>query len=810
MQQPPTASGAARAASLWSGPLVCPLVGRICLLPLLRAARLTAVCVLAASVPVLPAMARPRVPTAGAATPVAGGRIAAIRVEGNQRIEPGTVLSYMAVQVGDPFAPDALDRSLKTLYATGLFSDVHLDRVGDTLVVRVKENPVVNEIAFEGNHKENEDSLSGAISLRPRAVFTPGRAEADRDKLLALYAQKGRFAAQVTPQIIRLPDNRVNVVYKIKEGKASVVARIVFVGNHAFSESRLRSVISTRETVWWKFLSSSDNYDPDHIDYDRELLRRFYLRNGYVDFIAGDPHAELSPDRGGFFVTFTIHEGARYRVGKISVYSKLPHLKGATLMRDIELRPGDWYDGDAIERAVTKISDDVRNRGYAFVDVAPRIVRKPKLHTVDLVFDVGEGERTYVERIDIVGNVRTEDRVIRREFRLAEGDAYNAELVRRTKQRLQDLGYFGKVSINTGPGSAPDRAILTTEIEEKSTGQLTLGGGYSTDVGALLNAGLSEKNFIGTGIDAGINGTLGTYENQLDLTATDPYFLGRNLVAGFDIFHIDNSNQTYTTYDERRTGLTLNLGYAFNDYLRQTWNYTIVDRNVYNVEAGSSIYITQQEGPSLLSQVGQTFTIDYRDSRLAPHKGFVIRLGTDFAGLGGDVHFVRAKIDGSYYVPLDRITHSTDWDIEFSAGAGNLFNIGSSQERIIDRFFLGGDNLRGFEAGGAGPRDITASTEDSLGGRFIWTQSTELHYPLPVSPDFGLTGRAFVDVGALSGVDRINNDTITDSTSPRVGAGIGVSWNSPFGLINVDVADPVVKQNHDKTQVFRFGFGTRF
>jgi outer membrane protein insertion porin family len=794
-------------------------------LPLSRAARLTAAAVFVAGTPALPASAQtatadsaapappPRPHRSHAATQATapeGGTIAAIRVEGNQRIEPGTILSYMTVQPGDTFDPDKLDRSLKTLYATGLFSDVSLDRVGDTLVVRVAENPIVNQIAFEGNHKETEEDLRNAIQLRPRAVFTPAEAEADRDRLLALYAQKGRFAAQVTPKLIRLSDNRVNVVFEIKEGRASVIARIVFVGNHAFTEARLRQVISSRETAWWRFLSSSDEYDADRTNYDRELLRRFYLRNGYIDFAVDESHAELSPDRGGFFVTFTIHEGQRYRIGKISIHNQLPHLDARLLHHDLAVRPGQWYDGDAVERTVTALSDDLRGRGYAFIDVEPRIVRLPGKPAVDLVFDVLPGDRVYVERIDIVGNTRTQDKVLRREFRLAEGDAYDAELVRRTKQRLQDLGYFGKVTIDTSQGSAPDKAVLTTTVTEKSTGSLSLGGGYSTQVGALLNSGLTEKNFIGSGVDAGINGTLGTLENQLDLSVTDPYFLDKNLVAGFDIFHIDNSNQYYTVYSERRTGATVNIGYQFNEYVRQTWNYTIVDRNVYNAYSGASVYITSQLGRSVLSQIGQVFTIDHRDSRLRPHKGWILRLGADYAGLGGTESFVRGKIDGSYFIPLDAITHTTDWDLEFSAGVGKLWDIGSSQERIIDRFFLGGDNLRGFQPAGVGPRDLTDPYEDAIGGRFIWTQSTELHYPLPVPPDFGVTGRAFVDVGALSGYTRIGDDKIIASSAPRMGAGVGVSWDSPFGLINIDIADAILKQPHDKPQVFRFGFGTGF
>ncbi|MBV9786004.1 MAG: outer membrane protein assembly factor BamA [Acidisphaera sp.] len=736
-----------------------------------------------------------------------GDTIQAIRIEGNQRIEPGTIQSYMLLAPGDPFDPDRIDRSLKTLYATGLFSDVSLRREGSTLVVHVAENPLVNRVAFEGNSHLTDEQLRAEVQLRPRAVFTTAQAQGDRQRLLDLYAHHARFAAKVDPKIIRLPENRVDVVFAINEGPPTLISRIAFVGNHAFGEGRLREVVNSRQSVWWRFLSTSDNYDPEHINFDKELLRRFYLRNGYADFEVQDATAELSPDRRSFFVTFLLHEGERYRVGKVSVDSKLPRLDGAVLLPDVQLGAGDTYDGDAVERSVTAIQDDVQNRGYAFVDVRPRIARDQAKHTVDLVFDVTEGPRVYVERIDIVGNTRTEDKVIRREFRLAEGDAFNAAAIRRSRQRLQDLGYFNNVNITSAPGSTPDRAVVTTTVQEKSTGELTVGGGYSTDAGALLNLGLRERNFIGTGVDAGINGTLGTKESQVDLSATDPYFLDRNLVAGFDIFDIVNNNQDISDYSEKRYGFTVNLGYEFNDHLRQSWNYSLVDRDVYDIASTASIYVQNQSGYSLLSQIGQTITLDYRDSRVDPHKGLVLRLGSDFAGIGGDAHFVRTKVDASYFIPLTYFTNDTDWGVVLSAGAGYLFQLGHV-ERIIDRFFLGGDNLRGFEAGGAGPHDT--STGDSLGGRFIWTQSTELHFPLPISPDLGLSGRAFVDVGALSQVNSYQGNPIIDDASPRVGAGVGVAWRTPFGLINIDVADPVVKKHYDKTQIFRFGFGTRF
>jgi outer membrane protein insertion porin family len=762
--------------------------------------------------PALPASAQSHAPRAArpAPPPRTGDVIHSIRIEGNRRIEDGTILSYMLLQPGDPFDPDRIDRSLKTLYATGLFQDVSLTRQGDTLVVHVAENPIVNRVAYEGNHKLPDDKLNDIVRLRPRSVFTPQQAQADRQHILDAYAKAGRYTATVEPQIIRLSDNRVDVVFRIDEGETTLISRIVFVGNHVFSEGDLRDVINSRETAWWRFLSTSDEYDPERVNFDRELLRRFYLKHGYADFEVSDATAELSPDRKSFFVTFVLHEGERYRVGRVSVVSHLPRLNGTDLKPLVELSQGDWYDGDAVERTVTALQDAVQNRGYAFVRVAPNVARDTAKHIVDLNFDISEGPRVYVERIDISGNTRTEDKVIRREFRLAEGDAFNAEQVRRSRQRLEDLGYFNTVRIDTAEGSAPDRAVLNTVVDEKSTGQFTIGGGYSTDVGALANVGLGEKNLIGTGIDGSINTTIAQKESQIDLAVTDPYFLDRNLVAGFDLFRIQNDQQVTSQYSERRTGVTFNLGYAFNDHLSQAWNYSVVQRTVYDVATSASLFIKDEAGTTLLSQIGQTLTLDYRDSRVDPHTGWAIRGGADYAGVGGDVHYVRTRGDARYYIPLDYFTGNADWDIAVSAGAGYLFNLGY-QEHIIDRFFLGGDNLRGFESGGAGPHDN--ATGDSLGGRFIYTQSTELRFPLPVSPDIGISGRAFVDVGGLSQASSTRvaaAQGITDISSPRVGAGVGISWKTPFGLINIDVADAVVKYNHDQTQVFRLGFGTRF
>jgi outer membrane protein insertion porin family len=508
-------------------------------------------------------------------------------------------------------------------------------------------------------------------------------------------------------------------------------------------------------------------------------------------------------------VTFVMSEGPRYRVGNLKIVSHLPHLDGSTLRGDLQMGKGDWFNGDSVTQTIQAMTSDVQGRGYAFVLVNPILKKHVDArgrHVVDVTFDIVEGPRVFVERIDISGNSRTEDKVIRREFQIAEGDAFNADAIKRSRQRLMDLQYFKNVGMNTEPGSAPDKIVLTTNVQEQSTGSLTIGGGYSSDDGALIDLGLNEKNLIGTGIDAGITGVLAQEASQIDLSVTDPYFLDRNLLLGGDLFHTTDDNQDVSGYEESRTGITVRTGYAFNNHMSQQVSYSLVDRDVYDIESGASLYITDEGGWSLLSEVGQTLTYDQRDSVLDPHKGYILRLGTDVAGLGGNSDYVRVKLDGGLYVPLDYFSGNSLWTLALSGSAGYLYNYGGTQY-IIDNFFLGGQNMRGFEQGGAGPHD--QATGDSLGGDFLWTQTTEVRFPLPISPDIGLTGRVFMDVGALSGVTE-KYGPVYGTPAPRVSAGVGFSWDTPFGLINIDLADPLVKYTDDKTQVFRFGFGTRF
>jgi outer membrane protein insertion porin family len=753
-----------------------------------------------------PQRPRPLPAANGPASPEVAVQV--IEVRGNQRIEADTVRSYMLLQPGDLYDAERQDRSLKSLYATGLFRDVRIARDGARVVVTVAENPIVNRVAFEGNRKLTDSNLNNEVQLRPRSVFTTQQVQADRQRILDAYARRGRFATTVEPKLIELDQNRVDVVFEIHEGDAALVARINFVGNRAFSDSKLREIVGTREQAWYRFFSSSDQFDPDRLAFDRELLRRYYLRAGYADVQVTNATAELAPDRSGFFLTYTIDEGPRYRVGKVEVVSNVRNLEGASLlpMAEREISGGDWYDGDAVERITTSLQDTANLRGFPFIEVQPRINRDREARRVDLSFDVNEAPRVFIDRIDIAGNTRTLDRVIRREFRVAEGDAFNAAQIRRSRDRLRSLGYFADVQVSSTPGSASDRVVLNTALAERPTGEISFGGGYSTDAGFLVDAGIRERNLLGTGIDTRLGGTLAQKRSQLDISVTDPYFLDRNLAAGADIFYIQRNLLSIASYQERREGFALRMGYAFNDRLRQIWTYTLSNRTVFNVSPIASQYVLEQRGTTLLSQVGQTISYDWRDSFVDARKGGLIRLGTDFAGLGGDVAYLRTRLDGVYNIPLESIFGDPDYVLAVSGSVGYLHTLFNKQDRIVDRFFLGGENLRGFRIAGVGPRDTR--TTDSLGGRFLWTQSTELRYPLPLPAELGLIGRAFVDVGSLS--ESAKGANVVDQATPRVGAGVGISWRSPFGLINIDLAQAVVKQRYDQTQVFRFGFGTRF
>ncbi|MBI1776357.1 MAG: outer membrane protein assembly factor BamA [Proteobacteria bacterium] len=727
--------------------------------------------------------------------------IAEVAVEGTQRIEPDTVRSYLLLKPGDPFDPERMDRSLKALFATGLFADVGLQRQGSQLLVRVVENPIINRIAFEGNRRVTTETLLNETQLRPRVVYSRTKVQNDVKRLLDLYRRQGRFAAVVEPKIIQLEQNRVDLVFEINEGSLTGIKRISFVGNKQFSEPTLLGQLLTKETAWYRFFNYDDTYDPDRLTFDRELLRRWYLKHGYADFRVISAVAELAPDRSGFYVTFTVEEGERYKFGKIDVKTALKDLVADPLRTDVVVKEGDWYDGDAVEETIRQMTDHVGTLGYAFVDIQSELNRSREALTVDVTFVVREGPKVYVERIDIVGNVRTLDKVVRREFRLVEGDAFNTSKMQRSRQRIRNLGFFNKVDVANQPGSSPDKTVVKVEIEEKSTGELSFGAGYSTSDKILGNVQVRERNLLGTGQDLRIATTLSFTRREVNASFTEPYFFNKDVSAGVDAIYSTQDLQSVSQYDQRTAGFGLRGGFLLSEPLRQTVHYNLSSVFITNVAGSASPFIREQIGHTITSLIGNEFAYDKRDDRNNPTQGYYIRFGTDFAGLGGDSRFVRPIIKGGYFYPF-----GSDIVASLLGETGDVIALGQ-RVRINDRFFIGGDNLRGFRSGGVGPRDT--NTQDSLGGTKYYAGSLEVSVPLGTPKDFPVSGRVFTDFGSLWDLGE-TGPGLADISSLRVSAGAGVTVISPLGPIRIDLGIPVVRENFDRKELIRFSFGTRF
>ena len=736
------------------------------------------------------------------ATPVAAQTtIQEVLVEGNERIEVDTVRSYLSVSVGDPFNASEINDSLKSLFATGLFADVTIRREARALIVRVVENPIINRVVFEGNKRIDDEALGNETQLRPRVVYTRTRVQSDLQRLIEIYRSSGRFAAQIEPKVIQLAQNRVDLVFEIDEGPLTGIRRISFVGNKRFSDGELREEIQTRETAWWRILSSEDTYDPDRLTFDRELLRKHYLGKGYADFRVISAVAELTRDRKDFYVTFTIEEGSRYKFGELIVNANLRDLQAESLHPFITSESDEWYDAAEVEDTIQALTDAVGNLGYAFVDIRPNIKRNREDLLVDVVYEIQEGPRVYVQRINIVGNVRTLDKVVRREFRLVEGDAFNAAKIRRSRQKISNLGLFETVEVVSEQGNQPDQVVLTVAVEDKSTGELSFGAGLSSLDGPLGEVSIRERNLLGRGQDLRLGLKITTRRQDIDLGFTEPYFLDRDIAAGFDIFRSDTGFQNESSFDQEALGSNLRADYTVAKDLRHGIQYTLRQDEVSNVEVNASRLIREQEGSSVTSSIGHFLTYDKRDSRIKPTEGYRVKFGQVAAGLGGDVYYLKHTLTSSYHRLL-----WMDWIGNAVLRQGHIFGLGEDV-RINDRFFLGGKNLRGFEGGGVGPRD--ANTGDSLGGNVFYSATAEITVPLNLTKDFELDAALFSDVGTLAEVDD-NGAEVLDASSPRASVGIGFSYSSPFGPIRVDYAHAVLKEDFDQIKNFTFSFGANF
>jgi outer membrane protein insertion porin family len=851
----------------------------------------------APAAPQTPAVPQP----AAAPAPAPAATIKSIAISGNQRIEPDTVLSYTKLRVGEPYTRETLDAALKDLFAAELFSDVQIRDDNGALTINVVENPVINRIVLEGNKRLKDEKILPEIKMAPRQIYTRSKVRADVARIIELYRRQGRFAAVVDPKLVKLDQNRVDIVYEISEGPKSKVRQINIIGNDKFSDGRLRGEMATKQARFFRLFSSGTTYDPDRLAYDQQKMRQFYLTQGYADFRVVSAVAELTPNKQDFIITYVVEEGPRYKFGDVSVQSEIRDLSSDTLSRTLSMKKGQWYNAKLVEDTVDQLNQTAGLFGYAFAEVNPDFNRDKDALTMGISFRIANAPRVYVERIDINGNTLTKDKVIRREFRLAEGDAFNTFLVKRSQDRINSLGFFQeRLQIEQKPGSAPDRIILETNVEEKSTGELQLSAGFSSLERFIIAASVRQRNFRGMGQELSFSVDYSNYSKSVEIGFTEPYFLDKNIAIGGNIFRRDlnsfnylNDNTRNTTYEQTTTGFQIRAGVPLTEYMSLALRYGLsyddvtLDKAVYFsdldgdgvVEDGecdpvlAGRYLCDAIGKRTTSSLGYSLIFDKRDNRIRPTRGFYANLSQDVAGLGGDVKYIRSRIEGGNYWPVGggfvfSIRGEGGHILSLEGQKFDSANNPIEKVRLTDRFFLGEPQMRGFDIRGIGPRvkrtffsndgsgTFVATTndqrvDDALGGKIYYIAHAELEIPLGSGArELGLRPSIFVDAGAVGGLrnpvllsfpgfcvndadgTRAGNATGTpqqpvcpvnttptggfveqylgDSLKPRLSVGFGVNWNSPFGPFRIDIAKALLKEPGDDTKLFTFNIGTQF
>lgn len=744
--------------------------------------------------------------------------VSRVEVSGNQRVDADTIRNYVTIKPGKPFSSSDIDDAVKALFGTGLFSDVQINQVGSSLVIKVSEYQVVNQVLFQGNKKLKDNALATAVQLKPRGTFSQQALDADVEAVKAAYRRIGRDDAAVTTQIMDLGDNRVNVVFNINEGGRTQIAAINFVGNSAYSSRRLSDVISTKRSTILSFVLRDDVYDEDKLRADEELLRRFYYNHGYADFQVISAVGELDETTNKYTVTITVQEGDRYTFGDVSVESTIPEVDAASLQSAVETHKGDVYNAENVEDTIIALTERVAGSGYPFAQVTPRGDRNFENHTISVVYTIDQGTKAYVERIEIRGNDRTRDYVIRREFDVSEGDAFNQVLIQRAKKRLEALDYFEKVEVSTVPGSEPDQVVLVVDVVEKSTGEFSIGAGYSTGgdtSGPSVEGSITERNFLGRGQFIKLAAGGGKNSRDYSFSFTEPYFLGRRIAAGFDIF---NRTREYDDYKSETLGATVRFGLPITDNISTQLAYNISQEKykldddcdpLAGCDISQAVLNGIEESPWLKSSVSLALVYNTIDDMKNPHEGIFANVTTEFAGLGGDAKFVKVTARGSVYQTL---SEQLDLVGVISGGAGHIQGFGNDDLRIFDHFQSSDRMIRGFAYGGIGPA-APAPSDDHLGGTTYFNASAEAQFPMPVIPEsFGLRGAVFADAATLYG-SQIETALVDQSTVDmqwRASVGVGLMWASPFGPIRIDYAIPVLKEDTDEVQEFNFGISTRF
>jgi len=766
--------------------------------------------------------------------------IRTIQVQGNQRVEANTVASYLLFAPGDPYSEDRIDLSVKTLYATGLFADVAIDPRDGNVLIQVIENPIINRVILEGNKSLKTDKITDEIEAEPRAIFTRSNIQADVQRIIELYRQSGRFGATIVPKVVQQPQNRVDLIFEISEGPVTGVKRINIIGNSEFADRRLRKEMATEESIWYKFFSSNDNYDPGRLEFDREQLRTFYTNRGFADFRVVSAVAELTPDQEDFYITFTIDEGEEYTWGDIKVETELDDLNSNFLERLISIRKGSLYNASRVEDVIDTLNFAAGTSGYAFVDIQPNIKRNRDTKTVDLVFNVVEGPRVYIERIDVVGNTTTLDYVIRRELELVEGDAFNRILLDRSRNRVRALRFFEEVEITERQGSAPDRAIVEVAVKEQPTGELSFSAGFSSADAFLVDLSITQRNLRGRGQLLRFAVQASSNRRNIDLRFTEPRFLGRNMAAGVELFDVVIDFLDEAGFRQTRRGGQVTLAFPLTEYTTFSTRYSLRQEDIdlpgtdctqvnTSTIRTSLTSLCEQVGGRISSILGYTFGWDRRNDPITPTRGFDVRFSQDAAGVGGDVKYLRTDIRANAYRGLYKgVIAST------SLSAGYIRGWGGEAVSINDRYFKGNFEFRGYDNAGIGPRvveydpvtgDITRRL-NSLGGNAFALAAAEVSFPVGIP---NLLGSLFVEAGTVglldddfqfdTGIDPVTGQQLTssprfqktiDDLSIRAMAGASVFWESPFGPIRFDFTKPLKQFDFDDRKSFQFTTRTRF
>jgi len=738
-------------------------------------------------------------------------------IEGNQRVERDTILSYLQFGPNEAATPEKIDASLKALFQTGLFSDVKIDRRGSNMVIHVVENPMINTVNFENNSEIDDSTLQKEVEVHQSMIYTKARVQSDTRRVLALYQSKGFYNVRVEPKLIRLSDNRVNIAFEISENGKTEVKNIEFVGNKSISADRLRSAMVTKEKTWWNPFLRNDTYDADRLEYDKELIRRFYLKNGFADVQVTAAQAALEQGGGSFAITITIDEGPRYTIGDVAVNVGQTNLNGEALRRKVKTGVGDTFDASKVDKSVENLTLEASDQGFTFAKVEPKVDRNPGGKTVNITYNISEGARAYVERIDIVGNSRTRDEVIRRELRLYEGDAFNRTLVERARRRLTALNFFDKVDFKEQPGSAPDKIVLVVDVSEKSTGSLTFSIGYSSVETIVGSIQYSERNLFGMGYQQDLGTSLSFVKQSLNYSFTDPYFMGSNISAGIDLFANNTDNQISSSYTSTQYGGALRTGFRLDEFQSVNFKYGLAYRNISGVNlAVAAPAVIAEQGATWKNFVGAGYVYDDLDNPNLPTSGLRAQLNSELAGLVGDAQYAKLEGKAYYFVPL--------WDdqivVKLEATAGHIQPLGNSVN-LQDRFFKGSDSFRGFAPGGVGPKQTgNDGGLYSIGAQDYAIGTVEASFPLGLPEALGISGAVFSDFGTVFNAG--NNPTalgptcsvtpcgVFDQADFRLSVGAGIVWQSPFGPLRLDYSYPLIKSATDTVQYWRFSLGTRF